>query len=152
MAVPLLAPRSARQTDPERRLRRLWQQFSRVTRSLEQADRLGRLLRRAVAAGPPLLVVALIALAGCAALVLTSPWPLGLTLRHLASAAGCPNRRPGARASRRARLVDAARSRPGRLVLRIPAGRTDPRLLGPAIGRNDRMAMPSCRRRAGDQL
>ena len=37
----------------------------------------------------PLLVVALIALSGFAALVLTSPWPLGVTLRHLAAAPSC---------------------------------------------------------------
>lgn len=90
MAVPLPAPRSDRQADPKRRLRRLRRRFSRVTRPLAQADRLGRLRRRAVAAGPPLLVVALIAMAGCAALVLTSPWTLGLTLRHLAAGLGCP--------------------------------------------------------------
>ena len=35
-------------------------------------------------------MVGLIAGAGMAATILTSPWPLGLTLRHLAAAAGCP--------------------------------------------------------------
>ncbi|MFZ1430062.1 MAG: hypothetical protein WAS21_25230 [Geminicoccaceae bacterium] len=89
MAVPLLAPRSARQTDPEWKLRRLRRQYLRVTQRLERVDRLRRLRRRAVGAGPPLLVVALIALAGFATLILTSPWPLGLTLRHLAAAPSC---------------------------------------------------------------
>ena len=63
--------------------------FARGTGRLERRDRLRRLQRRAVAAGRPLLVVGLIAGAGMVATILTSPWPLGLTLRHLA-AAGCP--------------------------------------------------------------
>ena len=33
--------------------------------------------------------MALIAFAGFAVLVLTSPWPVGLTLRHLAAAPSC---------------------------------------------------------------
>jgi hypothetical protein len=90
MAVPLPAPRQAPKPDPERKLRRLRRRFARVTRRLERADRLRRVRRRAVAASPPLLVVGLIAGAGVAALVLTSPWPLGPTLRHLAAAPGCP--------------------------------------------------------------
>ena len=89
MAVPLRAPRSARQTDTERKLRRLRRRFAHVTRRLERADRLRRLRRRAGAAGPPLAVMALIAFAGFAVLVLTSPWPVGLTLRHLAAAPSC---------------------------------------------------------------
>ena len=89
MAVPLPAPRRVPKADPERKLRRLRRRFASVTRPLERADRLRRVRRRAVAAGPPLLVVALIAFAGFAALVLTSPWPLGLTLRHLAAAPSC---------------------------------------------------------------
>ncbi len=47
---------------------------------------------------------------------------------------GGPGRRPGAGAARRARLVDLARSRPGRLVVRIVAGRTEARLLGAKVG------------------
>ena len=90
MSVPSVKPRPMRQEVSERKLRRLRRRFTRVTRRLERADRLRKLRRRVVVAGPPLLVVALIALAGCAALVPTSPWPLGLTLRHLAAAAGCP--------------------------------------------------------------
>ena len=56
---------------------------------LERRDRLRRLRRRAADAARPLLVVGLIAGAGMAAAVLTSPWPLGLTLRHLAAGPNC---------------------------------------------------------------
>jgi hypothetical protein len=59
-----------------------------------------------VAVGPPLLVVALIASAGCAVLILTSPWPLGLTLRHVAAAPNCP-------LARAAGLAPARRDEPG---------------------------------------
>ena len=90
MAVPLLAPQRAPEPDRERKLRRLRRRFARVRRRLERADRLRRVRASAVAAGPPLLVVALIAGAGVVALFLTSPWPRGPTLRHLAAAPGCP--------------------------------------------------------------
>lgn len=89
MAVPLRAPQPARQPAPEQKLRRVRRRFARVTRLLERRDRLHRLRRRAVAVGRPLLVVGLIAGAGLAALVLTSPWPLGLTLRHVAAGPSC---------------------------------------------------------------
>ena len=89
MAVPLAKPRQMRQEDPERKRRRLRRRFARVTLRLERADRLRKPRRRTVDIGSPLLVVALIAIAGVAALILTSPWPLGLTLRHLAAAPSC---------------------------------------------------------------
>ena len=87
--MALAKPRRVRQEHPERKLRRLRQRFAKVTRRLERRDRLRRMGRRAVAVVRPLLVVALIALAGSAVLVLTSPWPFGLTLRHLAAAPSC---------------------------------------------------------------
>lgn len=85
----LLAPRSAWRTDPERRLRRLRRWFARVTSRLERADRLRRARRAARRIAPPLTAVALIAGAGLAALVWTLPWPVGLTLRHVAAAHNC---------------------------------------------------------------
>ena len=89
MAVPLPTPRQVPKADPDWKQRRLRRQFARVSRQIEQANRLRRLRRAADGAGPPLPVVGLIAGAGVAALVLTWPWPLGLTLRHLAAAPSC---------------------------------------------------------------
>lgn len=83
MATPLLAPETA----PVRNQRRLRRLFAPVTCRLDQRD---GLRRRAMDAAPPLLMIALIAGAGMAAAVLTSPWPLGLTLRHLAAGPRCP--------------------------------------------------------------
>jgi hypothetical protein len=90
MPVPLPRPCCGRRDDPERKQRRLRRRFAKVTARLERRDRLRRMVPSVAAVGRPLLVVGLIAGAGAAALIVTSPWPLGLTLRHLASAAGCP--------------------------------------------------------------
>ena len=90
MSVPLEVRQWVPRHDPEQRLRALRRGFARVTRPLERRDRLHRMRRRASAVGRPLLVVAMIAFAGVAGLVMASPWPLGLTLRHLAAGVGCP--------------------------------------------------------------
>ena len=90
MSVPLPGPRRGRREDPERKLRRLRRRFAKVTARLERRDRLRRVGPRVAAVGRPLLVVGLIAATGVAVLIATSPWPLGLTLRHLAAATGCP--------------------------------------------------------------
>jgi hypothetical protein len=75
MAVPLRVTQRTRQLDPEQKLRRLRRRFARVTRRIERADRVRRLRRATARALPPLLVVSLIAIAGFAALIWTSPWP-----------------------------------------------------------------------------
>ena len=106
MAVPLKAPRPARQPDPERKLRRLRRRFVRVTRPLERADRIRLFRRAATRTAPPLAVVSLIAGAGLAALVWSSPWPLGVTLRHVAAAPACP-------LARAVGLAPARRGQPG---------------------------------------
>jgi hypothetical protein len=106
MAAPLRAPRPAGQPDLEQRLRRLRRRFARVTRPLERADRIRRCRRAATRVAPPLAVVALIAGAGLAAPVWTSPWPPGLTLRHLASGPNCPM-------ARAVGLAPARRGQPG---------------------------------------
>ena len=90
MSVPLPGPRRGRREDPERKMRRLRRRFARVTARLERRDRLRRMGTRVAAAGRPLLVVGLIAASGVAVLIATSPWPPGLTLRHLAAGTGCP--------------------------------------------------------------
>ena len=90
MAVPLPGPCGGRREDPERKLRRLRRRFEQVTGRLERRDRLRRMGTRVAAMGRPLLVVGLIAASGVAVLIATSPWPLGLTLHHLAAATGCP--------------------------------------------------------------
>ena len=105
--MPLAQPMRVRQEDPERRLRRVRRRFARVTtRRLGRWDRLHRLRRRAVKVGRPLPAVALIALAGCAALVLTSPWPLRPSPRHLAAAPSCTR-------ARAVGLAPARRGEPG---------------------------------------
>ena len=136
MAVALAKARRVRQEHPERKLRRLRRRFAQVTRRLE---------RRAVAVAPPLLVVALIALSGFAALVLTSPWSLGVTLRHLAAAPSCS-------LARAVGLAPASPATgPGTIPTwtggpaRLPAGRTGPRLLGSAMVVNDRRQIPRWR-------
>ncbi|MFO1039482.1 MAG: excalibur calcium-binding domain-containing protein [Geminicoccaceae bacterium] len=85
MGVAQRAPRMAPKVDPDRKVRELRRRFVRVTRPLERRDRLRRMGRWVIAAGLPLLVVGMITVE-----VLTSPWPLGLTLRHIAAGVGCP--------------------------------------------------------------
>ena len=55
---------------------------------------------------------------------------------------GGPGRGPGTGAARRARLVDLSRSRPGRLVVRVVAGRADTRVLGAPVGGGDVQRIP----------
>jgi len=100
--------RLRRDRDPElERLRRLRRQFGRVSR---RSGLIGhrRLYRRGI-------VAALTVAAGRYLLTTASPWPFGVTLRHLAAAPelrGRPGCRFGAGAEGRAGLL--AEARPGR--------------------------------------
>lgn len=71
--------------DPEVEARELKRRFQAVTSRRERVDRRRRMVRRLARITPVLLVTAGLVVGG----FMNSPWPPGMTIRHLAAFPGC---------------------------------------------------------------